>query len=101
MIAFLKHESTQTRKIFDDTSLIPSFLAYDVELGFCFIYNKMQGATIEILIIVLYYLTSCKLGKLYVALSRVRKGKNLSVFNISKKDLQYLNKLSYSEKILA
>ena len=106
MIAFLKHASPQTRKIFNETSLIPSVLVHDVEQGFCFTYNKLQGATIDRLIIVLYDLSNCKLGKLclhklYVALSRVRKGKHLAVFNVSKRELQYLKKLSYSDKLLA
>ena len=106
MIAFIKHASPQTRKIFNETSLIPSVLVHDVEQGFCFTYNKLQGATIDRLIIVLYDLSNCKLGKLclhklYVALSRVRKGKHLAVFNVSKRELQYLKKLSYSDKLLA
>ena len=61
MIAFLKHASPQTRKIFNETSLIPSVLAHDVEQGFCFTYNKLQGATIDRLIIVLFDLSNCKL----------------------------------------
>ena len=106
MIAFLKHASPQTRKIFNETSLIPSVLVHDVEQGFCFTYNNLQGATIDRLIIVLYDLSNCKLGKLclhklYVALSRVRKGRHLAVFNVSKRELQYLKKLRYSEKLLA
>ena len=39
--------------------------------------------------------------KLYVVLSRFRKGKYLAVFYLLKKELQYLKKLSYSEKLLA
>ena len=85
---------------------MPSVLAHDVEKGFCLTCNKLQGATINRLIIVLYDLIIFKLGKfylhkLYVTLSIVRKGKNLTVFNLSKKELQYLKKLSYSEKLLA
>lgn len=104
MIAFLKHASPQTRQILKG-SLIPSVLMHDVQQSFSFMYNKLQGATVDRLILVINYLSKCKLGKmcihkLYVALSRVRKGKHLAIFQVTNKELQYLKNLRYSDKLL-
>ena len=79
---------------------------HKVEPGFAFTYNKLQGATLERLILVLNDHSKTKLGrmtlqKLFVALSRVRMGKHLAVFPCRTSDLQYLTKLKNSDKLLA
>ena len=88
MTAFLKHSPSDIKKFF--TNNIPSILDHEVEQGFVFTYNKLQGATLDRLILVLDDLTKCKLGemsihKLYVALSRVRNRKHLAILRLGKK----------------
>ena len=39
--------------------------------------------------------------KLYVALSRVRNGRHLAIFNINDEELEYLVKKRYSDRLLA
>lgn len=83
------------QRCFSDS--IPSVLDHTVEQGFVFTYNKLQGATLDRLILVLNDLTKCKLGdmsihKLYVALSRVRNGRHLAIFNMNDEELEYLVK---------
>ena len=80
--------------------------AHPVQQGFCFTYNKLQGATVARLILVLNDLSKCRLGnmsihKLYVALSRVRFGKHLAIMPVRDGGLLYLLEKKYSSKLLA
>ena len=68
--------------------------------GFAFTYHKLQGATLEKLILVLNDGSKPRLGpmsinKLYVTLKRVRLGKNLAVFPTCDGGIDYLKKLRY------
>ena len=92
------------QRCFSDS--IPSVLDQTVEQGFVFTYKKLQGATLDRFILVLNDLTKCKLGdmsihKLYVALSRVRNGRYLAIFNMNDEDLEYLVKQRYPDRLLA
>ena len=105
MMAFLKHASPQTKQILKGP-LVPSVLIHYVDQAFSFTYNKLQRATVDRLILVLNDLSKSRLGKmcihkLYVAISRVRNGKHIAILEVSNEELQYLKKLSYSDKLLA
>ena len=85
---------------------MPSVLDHEIQQGFVFTYNKLQGATIDRLILLLCNVTKYKLGdmsihKLYVALSRVRNRKHLAIFNVKDEDLEYLLKKRYSDRLVA
>ena len=85
LTAFLKHSSSDINKFFINN--IPSVLDHEVEQGFVFTYNKLQGATLDRLILVLDDLTKYRLGeisihKLYVALSRVHNRKHLAILSL-------------------
>ena len=72
----------------------------------CFTYNKLQGATVERLILLLNDVEPCKLGKmcvekLYVGLSRVEYGKHLAVWPASRVDLTHLYDKKASDKLFA
>ena len=104
MTAFLKHSPSDVKKFF--TNNTPSVLDHEVEQGFVFTYNKLQGATLDRLILVLDDLTKCRLGemsihKLYVALSRVRNRKHLAILSLGENDLDYLLDKKYSDRLLA
>ena len=49
MTAYLKHASPTTKMFFSDS--IPSVLDHTVEQRFFFTYNKLQGATLDTLIL--------------------------------------------------
>ena len=104
MKAYLKHASSTTKNFF--TNSVPSVLDHEVQQGCVFTYNKLQGATIDRLILVLCNITKYKLGdmsihKLYVALSRVRNRKHLAIFNVKDEDLEYLLKKRYLDRFVA
>lgn len=71
---------------------------HSIDIAFAMTFSKLQGATIQRLIIVLGDVGKCLLGKmcpkkLYVALSRVCKGCLLALFPCEDAELQYLLKI--------
>ena len=96
MERFLKHAPKSTKDAVCRAST-PAVRNHAVEPAFSITYNKLQGATVDRLILVLHDLSSYKLGhmsvqKLYVALSRVRSGKHMAIYPAERLQLQYLSR---------
>ena len=80
---YLKHAPKQVVNSF--STALPSFQVHELDPFFSVTYNKLQGATVDRLILVLHDLSQQQLGdmnvhKLNVALTRVRLGRNLAMF---------------------
>ena len=79
-------------------------LSHPVAPAFSYTFEKTQGATMDRLVLSLADLEEVKLGqmdvrKLFVALSRVRRGAHLAVLPISIEDMKYLSKKRFPEKL--
>lgn len=79
-------------------------LHHGVEPAFALTFEKLQGATLSRLILVLLDVSSSRLGtmcpkKLFVALSRVCEGKHLALFPCDMEDMSYLLRIRH-DKIL-
>ena len=101
---FLKHAPRTAKECLGGRR--PAVRAHPIEPGFSYTYNKLQGATMDRLILVLHDLTSVKLGamtlqKVYVALSRVREGKHLAIFPATSNQLQHLVTKKYPSQLQA
>ena len=95
MERFLKHAPKSTTDTVGKSA--PSVRHHPLEVGFSITYNKLQGATMDRLILVLNDLGPTKLGnmtvqKLYVALSRVRMGCHKAIFPATSSQLEHLTK---------
>lgn len=91
-IQYLKHAPKSTRVAL--ATATPSFNTHSLQPNFALTYNKLQGATLDRLVLVLNDLDAVKLGtmtvhKLYVALSRVRRGLHYAIYPARKSDLRY------------
>ena len=73
-------------------------LRHKVELGFCVTFHKIQGQTVERIILALHPRNSCQLlsmsfEMLYVAMTRVRRAENIRILRCPKAGLKHLCKL--------
>ena len=89
-----------------DMKCIPTVRAHPITSALCFTYNKLQGATIKRLILVLNDVSPYRLGKmcvykLYVALSRVEQGKHIAVWRADRHELSHLYAQKASDKLVA
>ena len=116
---YLKHAPLKTQKRYgyrevddnkgnkaDRYTRSNSFLLHPVMNGMAITYEKLQGATVDRVILVLNDDNGTKLGKisiqkLYVGLSRVRHGKHLAIWPAKLDDLAYLTKLVSDERMRA
>ena len=100
---FLKHAPVSVKDILGART--PSVMDHAWEAAFALTYNKLQGATVERLILVLRNLSGvARLGnmtvqKLFVALSRVRQGKHLAIFPTRISELLCLTGKQSTEKL--
>ena len=84
---------------------IPSVYEHPVQPFFACTYNKLQGATVKRIILVLHDISSfmkflkMNVHKLYVGLSRVRRGCHLAIYPAEESELEYLTKLRYSSSL--
>ena len=108
MLEIYQQEILNVQRISNKKELedVIPFKQKEVEQGFFFAYNKLQGATLDRLILVLDDLTKCGLGemsihKLYVALSRVRNRNHLAILSLGGNDLDYILSKKYSDRLLA
>jgi hypothetical protein len=108
---YLKHALPSIRKRFGYTAkskskLIPTVRAHPVDVTFAITYNKVQGMTLDRLILVLHDLNASRLGKmsvqkLYVALSRVKLGKHIAIWPADHGQLKYLYRKKNSARLQA
>ena len=73
-------------------------MRHPVELGFCCTFHKIQGQTVECIILALHPRSSCQLlsmsfEMLYVALTRVRSAEDIRIMSCPIKGLQHLRNL--------
>ena len=73
-------------------------MRHPVELGFCVTFHKIQGQTVDRIILALHPRSSCQLlsmsfEMLYVALTRVRSAEDIRIMFCPIKGLQHLQKL--------
>lgn len=73
-------------------------MRHPVELGFCCTFHKIQGQTVDCIILALHPRSSCQLlsmsfEMLYVALTRVRSAEDIRIMSCPIKGLQHLLKL--------
>jgi hypothetical protein len=93
--SFFKHAPATAKEAMGNN--VPSVRCHPLDAGFSFTYNKLQGRTVDRLVLILHDLSAAKLGnmtiqKLYVALSRVRNGKHLAIYPADDNQLKYLSK---------
>jgi hypothetical protein len=104
--AYLKHAPAATRKRLGSLKTAPKVYTHRVEQALVFTYNKLQGATVARVVLVVNCLSMMRLGnmshaKLYVALSRVREGAHLAIWPCDLKNMKYLCKLRPSPQMVA
>ena len=89
--AYLKHAPSRTKKAMEKS--VPSFRVHFIEPYFAVTYNKLQGATVKRIVLVLNDTNKAKLGKItinkaYVALTRVRMRSHLALFPVQPNELR-------------
>lgn len=91
-------------KKYNDSKAKLDSLTFAVYIGYAMTFEKIQGATLDRVILVISDLGKLivgelKLQKLFVAFSRVRQLAHLAIFPAAARDLAYLTKMKYDEDL--
>jgi hypothetical protein len=107
---FTGHKWADFKKILPDGAVVgkswPSVHAHGATQGFVFTFEKLQGVTVDRLIILLNdrhgaSVPNVTLEKLWVALTRVREGKHVAIWPAEAAELEYLLRLEWPAALRA